>query len=388
MGLLGERLRLEREKQGITLDEVCASTKINTRMLRAIEEEKFDQLPGGIFNKGFVRAYARHLNIDEQQAVDDYLIAAGLVVVAEPLATAVAEVPPVQIPKTDLPKIEVKPIAEPKREESIHRNGKGKHAKAQASKPELAEPAPQKKTQPAQIKPSQIKPAQIKKEAKSVAKPAKRPPARVENETPLPGLSPAERIPWGRLAFALLLIAFGFAIWGSFARESEQQSPRPVATPASKPLTGDSKTLQNVSVASPEVTIPPAPAPADTAQVASSLTSQPALPVAAASTDSASETASFKVVVQAREDSWVSITADGKEVMSQVLGAPAEKAVEAHKEVVIKVGNAGGVDFLFNGKKVPSQGEPDQVKVLTFDPNGLETPVSKAPTTLASRPAA
>src|SRR5689334_22078896 len=46
-------------------------------MLRALEEEKFDQLPGGIFNKGFVRAYARYLSIDEDQAVADYLEAAG-----------------------------------------------------------------------------------------------------------------------------------------------------------------------------------------------------------------------------------------------------------------------------------------------------------------------
>jgi hypothetical protein len=281
------------------------------------------------------------------------------------------------------------PAVESKHEEPSHGNGKGKHAKAQSSTPKLAEPASEKKAQLAQPKP-----APIKKEAKSTAKPAKRPPARDENEAPLPRLSPAERIPWGRLAFALLLIAFGFAIWGSFARESEEEhSTHPVATPAGKPVTGgDSKTLQNVSATSPDVNIPTAAAPADTAQIASSLTSQPTLPAqqptTSATTDPAAETASFKVVVQARQDSWVSITADGKEVMSQVLGAPSEKAVEAHKEIIIKVGNAGGVDFLFNGKKLPSQGEQDQVKVLTFDPNGLETPVSKAPTTLASRPAA
>jgi hypothetical protein len=94
------------------------------------------------------------------------------------------------------------------------------------------------------------------------------------------------------------------------------------------------------------------------------------------------------VVVQAHQDSWVSITADGKEVVKQVLGASAAKTVEARKEIVVKVGNAGGVDFLFNGKKLPAQGEQDEVKRLVFDPNGLETPVSKAPTTLASRPAA
>src|SRR5258708_39330726 len=46
-------------------------------MLQALEEENFDHLPGGIFNKGFVRAYARYVGLDEEQAVADYLEASG-----------------------------------------------------------------------------------------------------------------------------------------------------------------------------------------------------------------------------------------------------------------------------------------------------------------------
>ena len=57
----GEKLRREREKRSITLDQISESTKIGTRMLQALEDDRFSQLPGGIFNKGFVRAYARHL---------------------------------------------------------------------------------------------------------------------------------------------------------------------------------------------------------------------------------------------------------------------------------------------------------------------------------------
>jgi cytoskeleton protein RodZ len=71
----GEGLKREREKKKITLDQVAVSTKIGVRMLRALEEQKFDQLPGGIFNKGFVRAYARYLALDEEKAVADYLVA-------------------------------------------------------------------------------------------------------------------------------------------------------------------------------------------------------------------------------------------------------------------------------------------------------------------------
>src|SRR6267154_2131827 len=44
-------------------------------MLRALEDEHFDQLPGGVFNKGFVRAYARQVGLDEEETITDYLAA-------------------------------------------------------------------------------------------------------------------------------------------------------------------------------------------------------------------------------------------------------------------------------------------------------------------------
>src|SRR5262249_52888528 len=46
-------------------------------MLQALEENNFSQLPGGIFNPGFVRPYARHVGLDEEQTVADYLVASG-----------------------------------------------------------------------------------------------------------------------------------------------------------------------------------------------------------------------------------------------------------------------------------------------------------------------
>ncbi|MGH9651580.1 MAG: helix-turn-helix domain-containing protein, partial [Terriglobales bacterium] len=87
MGTFGQRLKREREMRGVSLDEIAQATKIGTRSLRALEDEDFDRLPGGIFNKGFVRAYARFLGVDEEQAVADYLVASGL----EAAPTEVAE---------------------------------------------------------------------------------------------------------------------------------------------------------------------------------------------------------------------------------------------------------------------------------------------------------
>src|SRR5260370_29519693 len=65
MSAFGERLRREREMRGITLDEISESTKISRRHLESLEREDFDSLPGGLFNKGFVRSYARFLGLDE-----------------------------------------------------------------------------------------------------------------------------------------------------------------------------------------------------------------------------------------------------------------------------------------------------------------------------------
>jgi len=75
VGAFGEKLRQQRERRGLSLDAISTSTKISTRMLRAIEDEHFDQLPGGVFNKGFVRAYARQVGLDEEEVITDYLAA-------------------------------------------------------------------------------------------------------------------------------------------------------------------------------------------------------------------------------------------------------------------------------------------------------------------------
>ena len=72
MGAFGERLRREREMRGISLNEIAESTKISRRHLESLENEDFDSLPGGVFNRGFVRAYARFVGINEEQAVADY----------------------------------------------------------------------------------------------------------------------------------------------------------------------------------------------------------------------------------------------------------------------------------------------------------------------------
>ncbi len=71
----GEHLKREREMRGVSLDEICAATRISTRFLEALESEEWDQLPGGVFNRGFVRAVARFLGLDEDGFVAEYALA-------------------------------------------------------------------------------------------------------------------------------------------------------------------------------------------------------------------------------------------------------------------------------------------------------------------------
>jgi cytoskeleton protein RodZ len=77
MGTFGEHLKREREMRGVSLDEITAATRIATRFLQAIENEQWDQLPGGVFNRGFVRAVARYLGLDEEDTVAEYAAAIG-----------------------------------------------------------------------------------------------------------------------------------------------------------------------------------------------------------------------------------------------------------------------------------------------------------------------
>jgi cytoskeleton protein RodZ len=75
VGHFGEELRRERLSRGIALDTISGSTKIVTRYLTALEDEKFDVLPGGILSKGIVRGYARAVGLDESAWVARFLAA-------------------------------------------------------------------------------------------------------------------------------------------------------------------------------------------------------------------------------------------------------------------------------------------------------------------------
>jgi Helix-turn-helix domain/RodZ C-terminal domain len=73
MASFGDTLRREREMREISLREISDATKINIRYLEALEQNHFHILPGGLFNKGFIRAYAVYVGIDGEAMVTSYL---------------------------------------------------------------------------------------------------------------------------------------------------------------------------------------------------------------------------------------------------------------------------------------------------------------------------
>jgi cytoskeletal protein RodZ len=304
----GAQLKQERERKGVTLEDISLTTKIGTRMLRALEEEHFDQLPGGIFNKGFIRAYARCLGMDEEQAIADYLVATG-----------------------------VTPSA---------------------------------------------------KKSENDEAPILEPPSREET----PGTA---GVPWGTFAVVLLIVALGFAAWGFYSRESEKEasestSPAPRATAASPSSTSspataeqpqpeqkpaesaDSSATTSHPIEPPVATAvatQPIPSPAVSPAPPTSANSQPQPPVPS--------NAPLLLVIKAREDSWLSVSVDGEIVTRALLTAPAQKSIRAQNEIVIKAGNVGALDFEFNGRKLPTQGDYGEVKTLTFSATGLQPPPPK-----------
>lgn len=69
---LGQQLRRAREARGISLRDISEQTRITMRHLEAIEASDYKHLPGGIFNRSFIKSYAKLIGFPEQRALDLY----------------------------------------------------------------------------------------------------------------------------------------------------------------------------------------------------------------------------------------------------------------------------------------------------------------------------
>jgi len=69
MDSIGDTLRCERLRRGLTLEQLAAQTKIGLYYLQAMEENRFDRLPGGLFTRSFVRQYTNALDLNEEEII-------------------------------------------------------------------------------------------------------------------------------------------------------------------------------------------------------------------------------------------------------------------------------------------------------------------------------
>jgi cytoskeletal protein RodZ len=73
MNEFSERLKQARVAQGLSLHDIAGATKISIVALEALERGDLSRLPGGIFSRAFVRAYATEVGLDPEATVTDFL---------------------------------------------------------------------------------------------------------------------------------------------------------------------------------------------------------------------------------------------------------------------------------------------------------------------------
>jgi cytoskeleton protein RodZ len=77
METLGRRLRLERERKQISLEELAQTTRIPLKMLQRLEDDRWDELAGDVYTRGYIKAYARVLGVDAEPWLADLGVARG-----------------------------------------------------------------------------------------------------------------------------------------------------------------------------------------------------------------------------------------------------------------------------------------------------------------------
>ena len=351
VGEFGDKFRKAREKKEISLDDVSNVTKISSRMLRAIEEEHFDQLPGGVFNKGFIRAYAKHLGLNGEEAVTDYLACLR---------------------------------------------------QAQIDAHEVWEPEPATATR---VAPQQKR--VLVEHAKTTVN--SNTPVQVEE---LPGLqlpraehvrsapkdfggSSTPEIPWRIIAVAAVVVVLAAILWVRHSRHAGL-SATVAPPPARQAIPTPAANVSQPAPVNPSPAKPPSkPAPVATATSApksqppqithpAAAVSTPNSPIVTESNDVTTRTfgkpgtappaksvAPLNLVIRAQESSWISVQADGQPVSQETLIAPAHASIRAGHEIVARIGNAAGVTFVFNGQEIPANGAESEVKTFIFDANGV-----------------
>lgn len=353
VGAFGNKFRKAREKRNFSLDDVANVTKIGSRMLQAIEEEHFDLLPGGVFNRGFIRAYAKHLGLNDEEAVSEYLECLREAQINAQTGAA-TNAPTPQADRAKSP---------------TERKPEGKKPYAEPKAQTISIPHGEKITPEDELPELQLPKAEHVRPKRNL-------------------LADSPSIPWKLPAVAIVLIALAVFFWSRHSRNAGTGAAQSAAAPTGAMMTAEAKTMPSAAATIPSAA-PSTPAPTQAKPQTTPPSANLATPNQAATrqTDTSDVTVkkikqptsdavavqpTFSLTVRAAENSWISISADGQTVTQETLIAPAHTSVRAHNEIVVKAGNAAGITFVFNGKEIPTQGAEGEVRIFTFDSTGLK----------------
>ena len=318
MASFGKNLKREREMRGIPLHEISASTKINLHFLQALEDEEFDKLPGGVFNRGFIRAYSRHLGLDEQTFLGEYDLVLGRKEPFETPCVLAAPPPPLEATSSQA-QLLATAIA-------VVMLFIGYTLYRYSDQPSTTET-------PSEIAPTVPEQTPAAGESSDEAGPPSGPaPAQPVRETPRQAAAqPAITTP-----------------------APQPRTPTPAPTPAAS--------HQEASSA-------PATEPAATA---GDSTDTPAAGTSAPEPSAPSTSEGLVLQIATTEQAWVSIKADGRTVVQRTLEADATRTFRAKKFFQVWTGNAGGLILTLNGEKLaPLGNRPGQVRSIRLTRENL-----------------
>ncbi len=313
MESLGEKLKKLREEKGMTLKDVSQATKIRVSNLSALENEDWNKLPQRIFIKGFVRAYVRAVDGDETPIMDLFE------------ATC-----PVQHETISCPPYEKEPLVELETKEKKHR---------------WLLPLLLSLILIAAIYffiINSSKQDREKKVLRSETTFVTRPEPKTEEKTPPPS-KPVKAIP---------------STPTTPQKDEKEQTPsvetnaEPTAENLASQQTSQPSEKTAISSSQGETTKP---------------TAEPA-----AGSPSVETPSKENLVITAKMETWISVKIDGKFRKERLLKPGETFSVNVEKFAELLIGNAGGVDILFKGKRIENIGKPGQVVRLRLPRRGEE----------------
>jgi cytoskeletal protein RodZ len=326
MNSVGGILRTERERQGRETAEIAEELCITQRYLRAIEKDDLKSLPGSFFYKSFVKQYAAILGIDEkllQSSVD------ALVAAEEPPAPVAVD-----------PRYASYPSSSTLSSQSVN----------------LSSEVPAGEYSERSSFFDLLKQRLFERRGADAGAPHNGFSSQEENErSPVRNIDPIVRdanrryLPERRMGVsvaalvAVLLACSGFYAWWNKA----PRSPRPEAS----------------QTASPSGVVP----------VKASAEANSVVPSLNVTTTTGPDGVNRVVLnLSATEKTWLSITCDGKRIFSGILEPSQTKTLAGSDVATMKVGNAGGIEVLWNGKSIGPIGPRGQVREVLFTPDNFE----------------